>query len=271
MVKPNVRPAADEPCWWFIVVAGEVIVTDASPRVPFGCQADLPLPDLQDYTVLQLGELRERPCYLVMADYGDQQFSGLGEFQSLRVLLFEDEALFAMAGRASQVAEFLLTHRYCGRCGSRMETIEWELATQCSRCSHRCYPRISPCIIVAIRRGRQLLLARGKRHKAGLYSILAGFVETGESLEQALHREVMEEAGIEVNQLQYHFSQPWPFPHSLMMGYTAVWQAGQLRLDPLELEQGDWFDIDQLPQTPPAGTIAHRLIELSKALITAES
>jgi len=173
----------------------------------------------------------------------------------------QDEARFLMAARAKQVAEFMATHRYCGRCGSRMQAVDWELAMQCHHCDHRCYPRISPCIIVAITKGEQILLARSKRHPAGLYSVLAGFVETGESLEQALAREVMEEAGIEVKNIRYVASQPWPFPHSLMCGYTAEWAAGDLHIDPIELEHGDWFAFDQLPSIPNEGTIAHRLIQ----------
>lgn len=257
------KPAADEPAWWFIVSSDHLFL-DERGEVPFGCLQDIAFPDLNEYRVVEIGELRERSCYLVMADYMDEQFTG-GEFAPLRQLLVvEDMEKFAIAGRARQFSDFLNTHRFCGRCGARMQTIEWELAMHCNQCQHRCYPRVSPCIIVAIRKDDKILLAQGKRHRAGLYSILAGFVEAGESLEQTLEREVYEEAGIRVKNIQYHLSQPWSFPHSLMMGFTAEWAEGELHIDPHELVTGDWFAFDNLPTIPPDGTIARTLIDLSQ-------
>lgn len=260
MVKPYSRPANDEPAWWCVISSDQVLLTDSND-LPFGCLDELHFPDLTEDTVVHLGDLRERACYLVIADFMDDRFAD-GSFQPLRALLdANDMEKFAMAGRARQFSDFLTTHRFCGRCGGRMQAIDWELAMQCPDCKHRCYPRVSPCIIVAITKGKQLLLAQGKRHKQGMYSILAGFVEAGESLEDALHREVYEEAGIEVTNLRYHQSQPWPFPHSLMMGYTAEWKSGDLHIDPYELVTGDWFDFDDLPPIPGHGTIARTLIE----------
>lgn len=260
MVKPYSRPAEDEPAWWCIVSSDQIFLTD-DKDLPFGCLQDLPFPDLADYTVVSIGELRERACYLVMADYLDDRFTN-GSFESLRSLLdAKDLEKFAIAGRARQFSDFLNTHRFCGRCGMRMQAVDWELAMHCQQCQHRCYPRVSPCIIVAITQGNKLLLAQGKRHKSGVYSVLAGFVEAGETLEQALIREVHEEAGIEVKNITYQLSQPWPFPHSLMMGFTAEWAHGDLHIDPHELVTGDWFAFDQLPDIPPHGTIARTLIE----------
>lgn len=261
MVKPDSRPAADEPAWWYVISSGEILMT-AAQKLPCDTRENLPLPDLNDYPVAYIGELRERPCYLVVADHQDPNFAAVGEFQNMRGLIAaQDDAMFAVAARAKQVAEFMLTHRFCGRCGARMQAVDWEMAMHCHQCQHRCYPRISPCIIVAITRDKKILLARGKHHPEGLYSVLAGFVESGESLEQALRREVMEEAGIEVKNIRYVASQPWPFPHSLMVGFTAEWAAGDLHIDPIELEQGDWFDMSELPLIPPQGTIANRLIQ----------
>lgn len=267
MVKPDSRPAADEPAWWFVISSGELLFTSPESEVPVGCLNDLTLPDLTDYPVAFIGELRERSCYLVVADHQDPNFAALGEFRVIRELVWaNDEELFAIAARAKQVAEFMATHRFCGRCGTRMQAVDWELAMQCQQCKHRCYPRISPCIIVAITKTDEqghphILLARGKHHPEGLYSVLAGFVETGESLEQALAREVMEEAGIQVKNIRYVKSQPWPFPHSLMCGFTAEWESGTLHIDPIELEAGQWFPFDQLPIIPREGTIAHSLIQ----------
>ncbi|KFZ30534.1 NUDIX hydrolase [Pseudidiomarina salinarum] len=272
MTKPNQRPGPNEPAWWFIVAAGELVLGRDEPLPPHGMAAQMPMPDLSEYKIVFLGELRERNCYLVLADYGDTQFAELGEFGNVRELLtVGDEALFAIAARAKQVSEFLSTHRFCGRCGVRMHEVDWELAMHCHSCQHRCYPRISPCIIVAIRKGRQVLLARGKRHPEGLFSVLAGFVEAGEAIERTLEREVMEEAGIKIKNPRFVGTQSWPFPHSLMIGFTAEWESGELRLDPFELEEGDWFDIDKLPRIPSAGTIARRLIDRLKTEIDQET
>lgn len=272
MTKPYQRPASDEPAWWFIVAGGELIVTRDEQLPPAGRLGELPMPDLNEYKTVFIGELRERNCYLVMADYDDDAFHELGDFSNVRELLAaEDDELFAVAARAKQYAEFLHTHRFCGRCGARMHAVDWELAMHCNSCQHRCYPRISPCIIVAIRKENSVLLARGKRHPEGLFSVLAGFVESGETLEQTLEREVMEEAGIHIKNPQYVASQAWPFPHSLMVGYTAEWAGGDLHFDPFELEEGDWFDINSLPRTPSKGTIAYKLINALKAQIDRES
>lgn len=179
-----------------------------------------------------------------------------------------DQSLFQIAARAWQVALFLRTHRFCGQCGSRTHRIDWELAVQCSNCQHRCYPRVSPCIIVAVRKGKQILLAQGQHHREGLYSTLAGFVESGETLEQAVHREVMEEVGIKLTNLRYFASQPWPFPHSLMMGFLADYASGDIQVDGHEILRADWFDIDDLPLIPGKLSIAGQLIEATCQQVT---
>lgn len=201
---------------------------------------------------------------LAVLDCGAEHLA-IGEWQwvSLRQVLSEarsDE--FRDYARAWQYVHFLRTHRFCGQCGGRTEAVAWEMAVQCHRCQHRSYPRISPCIIVAIYRPGQILLARGVRHKqANLYSTLAGFVESGETLEQALHREVHEEVGVQVKNLQYFGSQPWPFPHSLMVGYLAEYAGGEIVVDDHEIVDAHWFDLHDLPTIPPKMSIAGRLIE----------
>ena len=169
---------------------------------------------------------------------------------------------FQHVAQAWQYAVFLRNHQFCGRCGSRMDRVQWEMAMHCHTCHHRCYPRVSPCIIVAIRSGNKILLAQGARQKeAGFYSTLAGFVESGETLEEAVHREVFEEVGVKVKNVEYFNSQPWPFPHSLMVGYLAEYDEGEIVVDGKEIHRADWFDIDNLPVVPPKFSIAGRLIE----------
>ena len=130
-------PANDEPAWWFVVSADHIFLTHDG-EVPFGQLNQLAFPDLAQYQVIEIGEIRERTCYLVMADYMDEQFKG-GDFAPLRQLLKPDDMeIFEMAGRARQFSDFLNTHRFCGRCGTRMQSVEWELAMHCHQCQHRC-------------------------------------------------------------------------------------------------------------------------------------
>ncbi len=169
---------------------------------------------------------------------------------------------FQHIAQAWQYALFLRTHRFCGRCGETMRKVSWEMAMHCDKCGHRVYPRVSPCIIVAIHNKKQILLAQGARQKPmGFYSTLAGFVESAESLEQTLHREVMEEVGVKIKNVEYFGSQPWPFPHSLMVGFIAEYDSGEIKVDGKEILDANWYEPDNLPKIPPKLSIAGRLIE----------
>jgi NAD+ diphosphatase len=145
---------------------------------------------------------------------------------------------------------------------------EW--ASLCNDCRERYYPQIAPCVIVAIRRNDEILLAQHVRHIGGIHTVLAGFVEVGETLEQAVSREVLEESNIHIKNLCYVTSQPWPFPHSLMMAFMATYDSGELQHDPKELLSVGWYRYDQLPLLPPPGTVARRLIEDMVVLCRAE-
>ncbi len=214
----------------------------------------------------------ERQSLVVSSDYGRHWVIDIHHYEfehKLYDLLDLRELLstlsshdFQHVAQAWQYALFLRTHRYCGCCGNSMRKVKWEMAMHCDKCSHRVYPRVSPCIIVAIHNGSQILLAQGARHLTnGFYSTLAGFVESAESLEQAVHREVMEEVGVTLKSLEYMGSQPWPFPHSLMVGYIAQYDAGDIKIDNKEIVDAQWFDIDNLPNVPPKISIAGKLIE----------
>jgi NAD+ diphosphatase len=185
------------------------------------------------------------------------------------ILMGSADIDFEYIAKAWQYALFLRTHQYCGQCGATMRQVGWEMARQCDVCQHRVYPRVSPCIIVAIRHEDKILLAQGNRHTAtNLYSTLAGFVESGESLEQAVHREVMEEVGVKLKNIEYFDSQPWPFPHSLMMGFVAEYAGGDINVDGKEILDAQWFTYDALPNIPSKVSIAGRLIEHTQHLIT---
>ncbi|MGE0801164.1 MAG: NAD(+) diphosphatase [Lautropia sp.] len=171
------------------------------------------------------------------------------------------DAHLAIALRAMQLLEWQRTHRFCGACGTPTKGMPGERALQCPACRLSVYPRISPAMMVLVTRGRELLLARGVNFPPDRYSALAGFLEAGESIEDAIHREVREEVGVRVGALRYFASQSWPFPNSLMIAFTAEWISGDITPDPAEIADAQWFDIDALPGMPP------RNISISRALI----
>ncbi|MDU1356698.1 MAG: NAD(+) diphosphatase, partial [Citrobacter freundii] len=189
---------------------------------------------------------------------------------SVRQVIDQDVGLFQLAGRGVQLAEFYRSHKFCGYCGHPMRPSKTEWAMLCSHCRERYYPQIAPCIIVAIRRDDSILLAQHVRHRNGVHTVLAGFVEVGETLEQAVAREVMEESGIKVKNLRYVTSQPWPFPQSLMTAFMAEYDSGEIVIDPKELLEANWYRYDDLPLLPPPGTVARRLIEDTVAMCRAE-
>jgi len=174
-----------------------------------------------------------------------------------------DEELLKIAGIASQVLDWDRNHQFCGRCGGPTVSSTTERSRSCPTCELSFYPRISPAVIVGVHREGRILLAHNRRHRGPrpLYSVLAGFVEPGESLEDCVRREVGEEVAIELGEIRYFGSQPWPFPDSLMVGFTACYRAGEIRVDGVEIVEADWFTRENLPPIPPHGTIARRIID----------
>jgi NAD+ diphosphatase len=175
-------------------------------------------------------------------------------------LLMMNDAPADMLSTGFQVWQWWRDHRYCGRCGEETGFHPRERAKWCEPCGIPWYPRLAPCVIVVIRRDDRLLLARSSRVKRQFYSLIAGFVEPGESLEGAVCREVKEETGLDVTNVRYHASQPWPFPHQLMVGFFADYAGGDLVLQEDELADADWFLPGDTPPVPPETTIAGRLI-----------
>ncbi|HWQ62935.1 MAG TPA: NAD(+) diphosphatase [Methanospirillum sp.] len=169
--------------------------------------------------------------------------------------------LLAILGRAIQLVRFDTTTAFCGRCGERNTMKEDELAKRCPACGLLTFPRLSPAIIVRITDEDRILLARSPQFLQGMYSLIAGFVEPGESLEAGVHREVFEEVGLRISDLKYYNSQPWPFPDSLMVGYVARYLSGEIRCDGVEIEDAQWFSRDSMPELPGKLSIARALIE----------
>jgi NAD+ diphosphatase len=159
-----------------------------------------------------------------------------------------DDQLFALAGRASQILEWDRTHQFCGRCGTPTEYAPRERAKRCPVCGLMSFPRLSPAVIVLVERGDEVLLARHTRSTDGMYALLAGFVEPGETIEEAIQREIREESGIEVDRMAYFGSQPWPFPHQLMIGFTAQYADGEIQIDGVEIADARWFTAQAMPK-----------------------
>ncbi len=200
------------------------------------------------------------PCFLSelnISEIGDGEYVG---FRELFGVLSEDE--MSAAGYALQIRDWLIDNRFCGRCGKILEDKTDERALFCQNCSYVIYPRVNPCIIVSVTDGDRILLARSVRFpKTGFYSVLAGFVEPGESLEECIRREVMEEVNVCVRNIEYFGSQPWPFSGSLMVGFTAEYDSGEIRLQADEIADAKWFTKDSLPEVPGWGSIAGKLID----------
>jgi len=169
--------------------------------------------------------------------------------------------LLAILGRAVQLARFDQITSYCGRCGAQNLMKEDELAKQCPVCGLLTFPRLSPAIIVRITNGDKILLARSPHFPSGMYSVVAGFVEPGESIETGVHREVFEEVGVRITDLKYYASQPWPFPDSLMLGFVAKHLSGDIRCDGVEIEDARWFNRENIPELPGPLSIARALID----------
>lgn len=179
--------------------------------------------------------------------------------RSLFGLMADD--LVAIAGRAGQLLEWDRSHKYCGACAIPTERDAAERVRRCPACKLASYPRISPAMMCLVTRGSQILLARNVNFPPGRFSALAGFLEAGESIEDAVHREVREEVGVEVDTPKYFASQSWPFPNSLMIAFTAEYVSGALKPDGHEIVEADWFDASNLPQLPPRISIARALID----------
>ena len=161
-----------------------------------------------------------------------------------------------------QLLEWRRNHKFCSHCGTETEVHATEYAMVCPACRYHQYPRLQPCVIIVITRGKdEILLAKNAKNKSNMYGLIAGFVEVGETLEQAVQRETLEEVGIHVNNIQYLSSQPWPFPSNLMIAFKAEFESGDIILQEEEISDAQFFKFDQLPETPFSGSIAHAMIE----------
>ncbi|AKT37195.1 NAD(+) diphosphatase [Chondromyces crocatus] len=275
---PGVAPV---PATWFAFRHNDLLVRDPSgseaameraPAVGWGVSthdAPLELPQVAELSALGLSVVRQQVlgvldgqlCFSAELPQDAKAPEGYA-FVSLRRLFGRvDVEVYDAAGVAFQVQYWDRVHQVCSACGAALEARGDERCKRCASCRLDYYPRVAPAMIALIEDGPRVLLTRGPRFPPGMYGLVAGFVEPGESLEGCVAREVMEETGIEVTDIRYFGSQPWPFPHQVMIGFTARYGGGELRVDPRELEDARWFHRDEMPPLPPPISIARKLID----------
>jgi NAD+ diphosphatase len=248
--------ATTDTAWCFAFVDGQLLLLegdDGHGLTPQPWSLFEPLAPARHY----LGQLDGIDCWAFTLR---EALPGFKRAPLRAAMMSFGEPLMGVAGRAAQVLEWDRAHRYCGVCGTPTEAQATERSRKCPSCGHTAYPRLSPAMMVLVWRPGELLLARSPHYVPGVYSALAGFVEAGESLEQCVHREVAEEVGVRVRDLRYYGSQSWPFPHSLMVAYTAEWVDGEIVKQEGEIEDAQWFAFDALPKIPPRFSISGHLI-----------
>jgi NAD+ diphosphatase len=249
-ISPSLR---DEACW-FIFSKDQLLVEESRKFLPTHHEFTL-------QRTLYLGTLKGKPLFAGEVEAGIKPPPGW-IWSSLRPLYSVlNEESYAIAGRAMQLIQWDRTHKYCGQCGHETISRKHERCRECSSCGQLAYPKQSMAILALVKKGDQILLARSPQFPGPFYSILAGFVDLGETFEQCVAREVQEEVGIQVKNIRYFGSQPWPFSNSMMVGFTCEWESGEIQIDPTELEVADWYDCSQLPELPPPFSLARILID----------
>jgi len=255
----NTFKKMDTPAFWIFRYTNKILTNETtSPQTvfPFGTFPDL-LP--KDSKVLPVGEWQGMPCFT--ADVDALPSHSLHPVPLRRLYGVAGPEAYGLAGRAVQLLNWQATHRFCGKCGGKTLRKEDQFAMECLSCKLLFYPRISPAVMVVVLRGGKLLLARSPHFTPGVFSALAGFVEPGETLEQCVRREVREEVGIEITNIRYFRSQPWPFPNSLMVAFIANYAGGELSPDGIEIEEAHWFVPNALPTLPEPMTLSRQLID----------
>jgi NAD+ diphosphatase len=246
--------------YWFIFSEDQLLV-DTSSSLPFEEKTFTPasLGIKPDFSML-FGYYKSVPCFFAVID-PSQKTKSMSAVSLRSLFGVVDEDYFSLAGKALQILHHRREHIYCSKCATPMEDRLEELARFCPSCGFICFPRVSPAVIMSVVKDDHILLGRSPHFTKDMYSTLAGFVEAGETLEEAVAREVHEETNIVVEQVNYVTSQPWPFPHSVMIGYSAQYKEGEIKIDTKELEDAGWYHYKDLPKLPSRITIARLLID----------
>lgn len=261
---PENRPKYenDDKAYYFIFNSNKMLINCGKnvedSKIPF-------LDNLKELNItperkIYLGKLRDHPCYAVevTVNYVTERM----EFHDLRPLYeILGENIFLLAGKAIQIINWDKNHQFCGKCGTPTQTKDDEMAKICPECNFTSFPRLSPAVITAIVKDGKLLMAKHINSPYRMYGLIAGFIEPGETVEEAVQRETMEEVGLNVKNIRYFSSQPWPFPNSLMIGFTAEYESGEIKVDGNEIGDARWFNADELPRIPSKISIAGELID----------
>ncbi len=246
--------------YWFLFYNDELLVKENTKIPSITLIRDVKILNFKPTSIQYIGLLNGNKCYA--ANIANENIPKGFSFKKL-ILLYGQLAdqHFWFAGRAFHMMSWLKSNKFCSCCGNSMNVLTQEFAAKCSHCGHIVYPRISPAIIVAVVKDDKLLLVRSRGLPPGMYSVIAGFVEPGETLEACVKRELQEEVGIEVTNISYFGNQPWPFPDSLMIAFTAQYAAGKITIDHEEIVDAGWFGASELPDIPPKGIIARQLVD----------
>ena len=261
--KPALKqpPGDNNPAYWFVFCSNKLLVMVEKGKATIPYFKSLSELNITPVRIQYLGTLHASLCYSAEANTETAAPEGM-EFKEFRPL-YEvlDEDLFLLAGKAIQIVSWDQTNQFCGRCGTKMETLEGERAKICPACGLINYPRISPAAITAVIKRNKILLTHNAAFRGNIHSLIAGFVETGETIEECVHREIFEEVGLKVTNLKYFGSQPWPFPNSLMIGFTAEYESGEISVDGHEITEAGWYDASNLPELPRKMSIARKIID----------
>lgn len=248
--------------YWFLFCKGDLMLqksSDGSYTIPLSAECPIalqPWHTIHNITPMEDGtEVKTVSLDRPVTD--NPEFEMMGLRPSFHVLPLH---LYLKAGKCQEILYWDSQTKFCGICGSPMK-LETDISKRCTGCGKELWPLLATAIIVLIRKGDHVLLVRAKNFRGTHYGLVAGFVETGETLEQAVHREVKEEVGLSIKNLKYFGSQPWPYPCGLMVGFTADYDGGEIKLQKEELTTGDWFTRDNLPNIPDKMSIARQLID----------
>lgn len=248
--------------YWFLFYQDKLLVSinevTFRNQIPFIKNIEGIFPSLSD--IQYLGHVDGKESYI--ASLSEEIVDGDYIYKGLRNLFGDlEDDWYWLANRAYHLNNWKKKNRFCGSCGDAMHPSDTEIAMKCNRCGNIIYPRISPAVIVAITRGEHILLARSARFTQVMYSVIAGFVEPGETLEECVMREVKEEVGVKVKNVRYFGSQPWPYPDSIMIAFTAEHAGGDICIDNNEIVDAGWYTKDNLPEIPSRLSVARKLID----------
>lgn len=247
--------------YWFIFNGGDIMLQkldDGTYTIPQGDNAPLPIKtDTHVLNVSPMDNGTEVKAFRIDKPVNEANFEMCGLRQSFYKL---SQELYLKAGKCNELLYWDRNTQFCGVCGSSMN-MDTDISKRCPNCGKTVWPMLATAIIVLINRGDDLLLVHAKNFKTDFYGCIAGFVETGESLEEAVKREVMEETSLTIKNLRYFKSQPWPYPCGLMVGFFAEYESGELKLQESELSRGNWFNKNSLPTIPEKLSLARMLID----------